>query len=157
MSQPPYTQSKALEAAMNRIITPPKDHNYEHFVGTWAATNISHHFCGDIWAITPEVILPDKKRPDIIVEKAVTDQNDTRLDIHAVFELKKKEVRIEEGLAQLAETIPLAIYELGWKSGDEFETFAVVMAGTDIAFFEYHNDVTNLDEEGIEQETKGPC
>jgi hypothetical protein len=59
-------------------------------------------------------------------------------------------VRIEDGLAQLAQAIPLAIEESGCKSGDEFETFAVVMVGTDIAFFEYHNDVSNLDEEGIE-------
>jgi hypothetical protein len=91
-----------------------------------------------------------KKKPDIIVEKAIRDQNSTGLDIHAVFELKKeKGDRFEKPLAQLTDAITFAVDELGNEGIEKIEVFAVVIAGTDIGFFEYHNDRDNLCEEDI--------
>lgn len=145
-SIPPYQQTLALDLVMDRIQSSKK--SFEHHTATWATTKISHHFNG-LWALTPEMILEGKKKPDIIVEK-VHEGPSPRLGIHAAFEFKKaKGARFEDALSQLAETIPFAVDKLGYSLESVFEIFAVVVMGTDIGFFEYHNDRSNLDEENI--------
>lgn len=145
---PSYQQNLALELAMNRIEYSTK--SFEHHTASWATTKISNHFNGD-WLLTPEMILEGKKKPDMVVEK-VENEASPKLALHAAFEFKRpKGTRFEDALKQLAEAIPLAVDSLGYSSSnDNFEIFAVVVIGTDIGFFEYHNARSNLDEEGID-------
>lgn len=145
---PSYQQNLALELAMNRIES--SERSFEHHTGSWATTKISNHFNGD-WVLTPEMILEGNKKPDMVVEKLKNGPS-PQLALHAAFEFKRpKGTRFEDALHQLAMAIPLAVDSLGYGdlSKDDFEIFAVVVIGTDIGFFEYHNDITNLDEEGI--------
>jgi hypothetical protein len=143
----PYQQTLALDLAMSRIESSEK--SFEHPTASWATTKVSHHFNG-LWVLTPEMILEGRRKPDIIVEK-VHEGPRPRLGLHAAFEFKKaKGARFEDALNQLAETIPFAVDKLGYTVKGVFEMFAVVVIGTDIGFFEYHNDITNLDEEKID-------
>jgi len=144
---PPYQQTLALELAMNRIESSEK--SFEHHTNSWATTKISNHFNGP-WVLTPEMTLEGNKKPDMIVEK-VNQGPQPKLDVHAAFEFKRpKGSRFEDALNQLALAIPLAVDELGYSAKDTFEIFVVVVIATDIGFFEYHNDISNLDEEGID-------
>lgn len=96
------------------------------------------------------MILEGKKKPDMVVEK-VKNGPSPELALHAAFEFKRpKGTRFEDALNQLATAIPFAVDSLGYSSKDVFEIFAVVVIGTDIGFFEYHSDITDLDEEGID-------
>ena len=164
-----YTPSLALRGALERIINPPVTwdntkkgyvpKSYEHHVATWACTKLKEEFSSNIWTITPEQTDPNtNKKPDLIVEKAIlvpAAQNSperVRTKIHLCLELKKTGGdRMEKALVQLCEAIPETIDTKGNTPGDEgqFEVFAVVQCGLNIAFFEYHQDQSNLDEEDI--------
>ena len=163
-----YTPSLALRGALERLINPPPTFQvekepvyrpYEHHVGTWACTKLKEEFSADFWAITPEQRDPHtKKKPDLIVEKAIlvpAAQNRperVRTKIHLCMELKKTGGdRMEKALVQLCDAIAETIDTKGNTPSDEdqFEVFAVVQCGLNIAFFEYHQDQSNLDEDEI--------
>jgi hypothetical protein len=99
-------------------------------------------FHGPLWIITAEKIdQSSRKRPDIVVEKS--DPTGAESEHYLFVELKASNGdRFEDALTQvvdeIAETMEYTI-----------EAYVVVQRGTKIAFFEYHNDVNNLDEEDI--------
>jgi hypothetical protein len=152
-----YTPSLALRNAIKRINNPPiviKGNNnevvytkFEHHTATWACTKLKEIFRNDKWAITPEQRDPlSGKKPDLVVEEAI--QGST-FKLHLAMELKKEGERIEDALAQLCDATLESIDMKGNINNGEFEIYAVVQAGLDIGFFEYHSDKSNLDEEGI--------
>jgi hypothetical protein len=151
MAVPNYCDQSSLLFAKKRINNPPTVQNkngllvstpYEHHVGSWAFTMVSSVFRGPKWIITAEKIdTNSKKRPDIVVEKL--NSTDTESEHYLFMELKAKDGdRFEDALAQV-------VFEIAETMEDTIEAYVVVQRGTKIAFFEYHNDVDNLDEEGI--------
>lgn len=158
-SIPNYMNSAGIQLAIARIKSPPSVHrvdnkgkqifkpiSYEFHVGSFAFTMVKNIFKDPEWVITPE--MSDKfsnKKPDITIEKV----KNGNLETYMIYELKSATGdRLEEALNQSITSIVETIDEKG-QNDNEFETFIVVQRGLDIAFFEYHNDVTNLDEEGI--------
>lgn len=141
MSTANYCNAPSLQLAKSRIQNPPDRQPYEHHVGSWACTMLSMVFNGHQWIITPEKRDQNsKKRPDL-VEKL----NDAHTESfhHLFMELKSsKGDRIEEALAQVVDEIQDTMEQT-------IEAFVVVQRGTKIGFFEYHNDISNLDEEEI--------
>jgi hypothetical protein len=151
MASSNYCALPSLRFAKERIKNPPQILNskgdivntpFEHHVGSWALTMVSSVFRGSKWIITPEMIDQNtRKRPDIVVEKLDPEGIDSRL--HLLIELKSSNGdRFEDALAQVVaekeETLEI-----------QTEVYIVVLRGTKIGFFEYHNDVSNLDEEDI--------
>jgi len=152
-----YTPSLALRNATERIKNPPvvykKNNNepiytkYEHHTATWACTKLKEIFYNEKWAITPEQRdRVSRKKPDLVVEEAI--QGST-FKLHLAMELKKVGERIEDALAQLCDALLETVDMKGNANDNQFEIFAVVQAGLDIGFFEYHSDESNLDEENI--------
>lgn len=147
---PSYTSLPALRRAEQRIIDPPtvvKDDestekiHYEHYVGTWACTMLKHAFHDGKWAITPEKAdIVTKKKPDLFVEEVVGDEFRT----HLLMELKSNDptIRFEDAVAQV-------VKEIGEMMEKIVECFVIVQCGTRIAFFDYHNDQSEMDFEGI--------
>jgi hypothetical protein len=97
-------------------------------------------FHGPEWIITPEKIdATSKKRPDLVVEKFENGQAEHYL----IMELKSSiGNRFEDAVSQVVNEIAETLEEV-------IEAYVVVQRGLKIGFFEYHNDVSNLDEEGI--------
>jgi len=120
---------------------------YEHHTATWACTKLKEIFQDEKWAITPEQRDPaTKKKPDLVVEEAI---QDSTFKLHLAMELKKEGERLEDALDQLCDALLETVDMKGNMNEDQFEIYAVVQAGLDIGFFEYHSDESNLDEEGI--------
>jgi hypothetical protein len=146
-----YCAQPSLRFARKRINNPPLVYNnqgifvptpYEHHVGSWAFTMVNSVFHGPLWIITAEKIDQNsRKRPDIVVEK--TDDTGEKSKHYLFVELKARDGdRFEDALAQV-------VTEIAGTMEDTVEAYVVVQRGTKIAFFEYHNDVGNLDEEDI--------
>lgn len=151
MVAPNYCSSISLQFAKNRIKNPPYTINsigsytpipYEHHVGSWALTMLKTVFNEPEWIITPEKKDDhSKKRPDLVVEK-VSPQG-TESHVYLIMELKSKSGdRFEDALAQVLDEIAETMQHT-------IEAYIVIQRGTKIGFFEYHNDVSNLDEEQI--------
>lgn len=151
MEVPNYCGQTSLLFCKERIKNPPSvatkkgyvPKAFEHHVGSWALTMLKSVFQGDQWIITPEKTdQHSNKRPDLVVEKVTSDTDSKH---HLFMELKAKPPvgdRIEEALAQV-------VHEIEETLEYTIEAYVVVQRGTKIAFFEYHNDVSNLDEEDI--------
>lgn len=159
---PTFVEPIGIQLAQDRLLNPPQVIPYEHHVGSWAMTKIAQHFHQAKWVITPEQALstsetiqgtsrPRVKKPDVMIEEAYQKSNQTvhQLRIHAAFEFKKTGGdRFEKALSQLNASIESTLSEQGYDES-RFETFAVVMCGERIGFFEFHHDRDNLDEEDI--------
>lgn len=150
-----YTPSLALRNAIDRIKNPPlvltKNKivytKFEHHAATWACTKLKEIFQDERWAITPEQKDPmTGKKPDLVVEEAF---QGSILVLHIGMELKKEDERLEDALVQLRDALLETVDRKGNTNNSRFEIFAVVQAGLDIGFFEFHSDQDNLDEEGI--------
>ena len=144
MTTPNYCSYPSLQWAKNRINNPPGQKHYEHYVGSWACTMLKHVFADPKWIITPEKRDQySKKRPDLVVEEVISHNTGQRANYYLIMELKSTDGdRFEEGLAQVVDHI-VETLEM------DIEVYVVVQRGTKIGFFEYHNDRSNLDEEGI--------
>jgi len=145
MVTPKYSNHLALGATRHRIQNPPDGKHLEHYVGSWAFTMLKQVFNAPFWIITPERKDPESKRkPDLVVERVVHTAQGYQFATHLLMELKanKPTVRFEEALAQVVDEIQEAME-------NQIEVFVVVQCGMKIGFFEYHNDQSNLDEEGI--------
>lgn len=102
---------------------------------------LKHVFQDEKWIITPEKFDQySKKRPDFVVEEFF--EGELRYHMAMVLKANDKSKRFEEALEQvvkeIAETFEFTI-----------KCFVVIQCGRRIGFFEYHNDISNLDEEGI--------
>lgn len=151
MAVPDYCAQPSLQYAKQRIKNPPLsvvgkkgdvvNKHLEHHVGSWACTMVSKVFNEDHWIITPEKRDKDsKKRPDIVVEYVNKESDST---YHMIMELKAADgERLEKALHQSVNNIAVTMEA-------DIEVYVVVQRGTKIAFFEYHNDISNLDEEDI--------
>lgn len=156
---PNYIETKGVRLAIKRIASPEsiyrinrkgkltyKSISSEHHVGSFAFTMVKLVFNDSRWVVTPEMFDPSSgKKPDMIVKDAVGDT----LEIHMAYELKKKGgARMEEAVNQTIDALVETIDYQGQKN-DIFDIFIVIQRGLDRVFFEYHNDKTNLDEQGI--------
>lgn len=128
-------------------ITTFKAISFEHQVGSFAFTMLKHVFNDPKWVITPEMFDSlSGKNPDITIEEPMDD----RLVIHAAYRLKKHEGgRFEDAVHQTVKGIIETVDRKGNQTGS-FDVFLIVQQGLEIAFFEYHNDRTNLDGEEIQ-------
>lgn len=146
---PNYCNTSALKAALHRVLNPghkfPKgkseDAHKEHLVGTWACTMLKKVFFEDHWTITPEQTdSASNKRPDLVVERA----DGNTLKPHLFMELKSNDpgIRFEEALYQVSNFLSETMEE-------QVDVFIVVQCGVRIGFFDYHNDKSSYDEDGI--------
>lgn len=132
----PYSRSSALIAARARL----EDDSYEHVVSTWGCTMVKQAFSASNWMMTPERRDSHSgKKPDLVIERV----EDGIPIPHLIMEFKSPTgdsimQAVRQTVAEIAETMEEVI-----------EAYVVVMRGKKIAFFEYHNDRTNLDEERI--------
>lgn len=156
---PDYCSIPSLQYAKNLIINPPPKYpdgrplikHYEHHVGSWAATMLKKAFSDDKWIITPEKLDEfTETKPDLVVEN-VEILADHKLDektwkvakYHLIVELKSSDGdRFEKALDQ-------AIKDKVESLEDIIEVFIIVMRGTKIGFFEYHNDRSMLEDNGV--------
>jgi len=139
-----YCAIPSIQFAMKRIQDPSSlghgPRPYEHHVGSWAFTMLKTVFHGPEWIITPEKTDENsRKRPDLVVEKF----KDGKAEHYLFMELKASEGdRFEDAISQVVDEIADTMEE-------DIEGYVVVQRGLKIGFFEYHNDVSNLDEENI--------
>lgn len=142
-----YLSSPVLQKAKEEIENPSHKTHYEHHVGTWIGTLLKNVFTGDPWAITSEKAdNHSKKRPDFVIDKL----ENNNLYMHLVCEIKKhKGDRMENALNQAISGLIQTMDETGNQRDNMFELYVIVQRGVNIGFFEYHNDVSNLEEEGI--------
>lgn len=116
-------------------------------VGAFACTIAKQVFQDTCWIITPEKSDPfTNKRPDLTIDKI---NQDGTCKLHAIYEVKRVQgdymgSAVKQSLISFTETMD----NQGTKSGI-YECYIIAQRGLDIAFFEYHNDLTNLDEEEI--------
>ena len=90
---------------------------------------------------------PQKKKPDLTIEKVTKDG----LEPHLFYELKKEGgARIEDALTQTTNSITETMDQQGSSRALKYDAFVVIQRGMEIAFFEYHNDASNLNEEGVD-------
>lgn len=104
------------------------------------------------WSNVPQYLVPEIKRPDRLVEK-YTESGDLRANFlpHIFVELKSaKGDSLEKAVNQSTSSMPESVDKLG----GSFSMFLIIVKGKYIAFFEYHNDRSNLYEDGV-LNTKG--
>lgn len=146
---PNYLSSPVLQKAKETIVSRNGAKHYEHRVGTWMGTLLKNVFAGDPWAITPE--RRDEytnKKPDFVIQKL---QPNNEFTIHLICEIKKhKGDRMENALNQAVKDIAMTIDDKGYQTDSKTEAFVIIQRGLDIGFFEYHNDIDNLEEEYID-------
>ena len=103
------------------------------------------------WTIVPEYSVPGHKRPDILIEKyrPPGKQSANPFTPHIFIEYKRSGgVSNEKALDQVTSSMPDIIDNWGSDLGSSggFSIFLITVRGTEIGFFEYHNDRSNLDE-----------
>lgn len=118
--------------------------NYEHYVGSWVLTYLYGLFSDTVGNYVFTVEKKDRtsnKKPDIVLGNF--EPENESLSYHLVVELKKeKGDRFEDALFQTVE-------EICYTMEESVDVFVVVVRGTKIGFFDYHNDGTNLIEDGV--------
>jgi hypothetical protein len=107
------------------------------------------------WSNVPQYLVPEIKRPDRLVEKytETTGSMGSKQNFspHIFVELKStKGDYLEKALGQATSSMPETVDNLGYT----FSMYLIIVKGKHIAFFEYHNDRTNLYEDGV-LNTKG--
>lgn len=145
---PNYLSSLVLQSAKKTIKNGVSGRFLEHHVGTWMGTLLKNVFTGDPWALTPEKTdLYTEKKPDFVISKLRGDD----LVIHLICEIKSATGdRMEKALDQAVKDIAMTMDIQGNTDGEPYEIFIIVQRGLDIGFFEYHNDVSNLEEDDID-------
>ena len=138
-----YRQTPIIEAALQKMLNSEEREQYE--VERVILTIFRKYFTlEDNWAITPEYRVPEKKRPDFCLEKfSMTDQE---FQPKVFLELKSMVGdSVQKATGQAIASLPMTMDFLG----KDFDSFLIVVRGREIAFYEYHNDVSDLDEDGI--------
>jgi len=107
------------------------------------------------WSNVPQYLVPEIKRPDRLVEKyqESTGYGNLREKFlpHIFVELKSaKGDTLEKAVNQATSSMVQSVDNLG----GSFAIYMVIVKGKHIAFFEYHNDRSNLYEDTI-QNNKG--
>jgi hypothetical protein len=96
------------------------------------------------WSKVSQFLVPEIKRPDRVVEKF--DESTGSFTPVIYVELKsEKGDSTKKALEQSTSSMP----ELLDSMGGNFSTFLIIIKGHYIAFFEYHNDRSNLVEDGV--------
>ncbi len=147
-----YINMEVIRVALNRVIDSksPKDakdskvSHYEHTVGTVSCALLQHYFpLANGWIITPEQRQIHLKKPDFVVEKL----SNKDLIPHIFVECKKhKGDSFDKIMRQVSVAATMAAE---FKSQDDFSVFVIACRGLEIAFFEYYNYHTVLDESNI--------
>ena len=144
MNAPNYMNLPCLQVAKDDMKT---DEDKEHLVGSWACSMLKHVFKDGKWIITPEKQKQgSKKRPDLVVEEvSFSETGEASRTVRLIVELKsEKGNRFEDGLDQVVTEIQETVESV-------IDCYIMVQKGTNIGFFEYHNDM-----EEKEQETDVP-
>ena len=139
-----YMHTPIIQQAVYKMQQAPDKKEYE--VGRVILTILRKYFTlEDNWAITPEFRVPEKKRPDFCLEKFTPDEN-VKFRPKIFVEIKSTTGdSIEKATDQVTEALPVTLDELG----GEFDCFLIVVRGSKLAFYEYHNDRDNLTEDKL--------
>lgn len=125
-------------------------HN-EYDVARVILSVFTHYFTSrDGWSIVPEFRVLEKKRPDFIIELRDTQRAQQELKKQFVpkiaVELKSgRGDNVNKALDQSVDSLVTLVDNL---AGD-FSIYIIILRGKSIGFFEYHNDRSNLYEEGV--------
>lgn len=138
-----YMHTPIIQQAVYKMLQAPENKEYE--VGRVILTILRKYFTiEDNWAITPEFRVPEK-RPDFCLEKFTPDEN---IKFRPKIFVEFKSIigdNIEKATDQVTEALPVTLDELG----GEFDCFLIVVRGSRLAFYEYHNDRNNLAEDSL--------
>lgn len=139
-----YMHTPIIQQAVYKMQQAADKKEYE--VGRVILTILRKYFTlEDNWAITPEFRVPKKKRPDFCLEKFTPDEN-VKFRPKIFVEIKSTTGdSIEKATDQVTEALPVTLDELG----GEFDCFLIVVRGSKLAFYEYHNDRYNLTEDEL--------
>ena len=136
-----YMDVDVIKAAFHLMIDVEKK-TQEFDVGRVLLSILISYFpMEDNWVIVPEVQVPEKKRPDFCIEKF-----SGREFLPKIFvEIKSaKGKNFVAALEQLTSSLSQTIGEIE----QDFSCFLILAKGRRICFFEYHNDRSNLTEDG---------
>lgn len=137
-----YMDDPLIKAAVNRLDS--VHHEYE--VGRAVVAILRKYFPQDKgWTIVPEFLVPERKKPDYCVEKFTGGTSPT-FTPKVFIEIKSRQGdTTEKALDQVTSSMVQTVDRLG---GD-FACFIILVKGKQIGFFEYHNDRSNLAEDGV--------
>lgn len=139
-----YTDISLIKAAITRLDSA----HHEFDVARAMLSMLRYYFPMDLgWSIVPEFLEPGGKRPDLVVEKCISDPS---LAIQKQFVPKiAVELKSLKGktLVQALKQSTKSMVTLVDQAGKDFTIYIIVMKAKWIGFFEYHNDRSALTEE----------
>lgn len=139
-----YMHTPIIQQAVYKMQQTSENKEYE--VGRVILTILRKYFTiEDNWAITPEFQVFEKKRPDFCLEKFTPDEN-IKFRPKIFVEIKSTiGDSIEKATDQVTKALPVIMDEFG----GNFDCFLIVVRGSRLAFYEYHNDRSNLTEDRL--------
>lgn len=96
------------------------------------------------WSKVPQFLVPEIRRPDRVVEKYMEDSGTFVPKIYVELKSQKGD-SLEKALKQSTSSLPQLVDNVE----EDFAMFLIILKGHYIAFFEYHNDRSNLVEDGV--------
>ncbi|KAL9006276.1 MAG: hypothetical protein Q9188_000967 [Gyalolechia gomerana] len=148
-----YTDIPLIKKAIDQLNSEHKEYD----VSRAALSIFTHYFpLGGNWAIVPEFRVEEGKRPDYLIEKFFPDPDDHDLPKNLfkpkiAVELKSESGEsLMEALDQLTSSMPTLVDDMGNQDKSNFNIFLIIIKGKSLGFFEYHNDRSNLYEDGIQ-------
>lgn len=142
-----YLDNPMIKAAVDRL----DSLHHEFDVGRAILSILRTHFpLEENWVIVPEFLVPERKKPDYCIEQYIS--NRPHLSIQEQFrpkifvEIKSRtgddtEHALDQATSSLVKTVDTL--------GNDFSCFLIVVKGKSIGFFEYHNDRSDLMEDGV--------
>ena len=136
-----YMHNPLIRAALAKTT---QDGSYEYDVGrAMLPILLSYFSIAQNFAIIPEFLVPEGSKPDFCIEKFNPDTQEFTPKIFV--ELKRRTGdSIKTACNQITDSLPQTIESKGM----QHDCYIIVVKGKKIAFFEYHNDRSNLDEDG---------
>jgi hypothetical protein len=144
---PTYKDIPIIRDALNAL----EYHHHEADVERAISLIFGHIFPQtEGWSNVPQYLVPERKRPDRLIEKYKETEgfegSKENFHPHIFVELKSaKGDSLKKALEQATSSMVQTVDELG----ESFSIFLIITKGKYIAFFEYHNDRSNLDEDDV--------
>lgn len=137
-----YMNDELIKAAVDTL-----DATHHEFEVARAVISILRKFfpMKENWTIVPEFLVPEKKRPDYCVEKFIPGSSPF-FKPKIFVEIKSNTgATTEKAIDQITSSMTLTVDRLG----ESYACFLIIVRGKRIGFFEYHNDRSNLHEDGV--------
>lgn len=135
-----YMDNPLIRAALAKTT---QDGSYEHDVGrAMLPILLSYFSIAENFAIIPEFRVPEGPKPDFCIENFNPDNKQFTPKIFV--ELKR---RTGDSIKTACDQITGSLPQIIESKGKQHDCYVIVVKGKKIAFFEYHNDRSNLDED----------